>query len=51
MMEENNEDPMLVALDSEEDEDADWDEPDENLDAADDKDEEDAQFRRSVDEA
>ncbi len=50
MATEDNEDSILAALDQDEDEDADWEEPEENSDAGDHKDDEDAQFRRAVGE-
>ncbi len=50
MVEKETEDPMLVGLDQDEDEDADWDDPQEKLDTTDDQDDEDAHFRRVVDE-
>ncbi len=50
MATEDNEDSILAALDQDEDEDADREEPEEKSDAGDHKDDEDAQFRRAVDE-
>jgi hypothetical protein len=50
MATEDNEDPILAVLDQDEHEDADWEEPEENPDSGDHKDDEDAQFRRAVDE-
>ena len=44
------EDPVLANLDQDEDEDADWDDLQDNLNVADDQDEDDAHFRRVVDE-
>ncbi len=50
MVTEDNEDPILASLDQDEDEEADWEELEEDPDAGDHKDDEDAQFRRAVDE-
>tara|TARA_B100000315_G_C14195926_1_gene415417 strand:- start:29 stop:184 length:156 start_codon:yes stop_codon:yes gene_type:complete len=46
---EDSEDPILDALDRDEEEDGDWDLPEHDLDGEDDKDDEDAQFRTAVD--
>lgn len=49
MTEEDIEDPILAALDQDDDEDVDWDDSGDGLDSEDDKDDEDAHFRRLVD--
>ena len=46
---EDTEDPILDALDQDEEEDGDWDLPEKDPDREDDKDDEDAQFRTAVD--